>query len=78
MSIGSRPYKFSSLFPPLTISSVEYRVHFSTEVRIFHNFLKLPPVNNGAVFIGVLWLQCETVHSVPVQRSKMYALLQGL
>jgi len=49
--------------------------------------LKLSPVSNEAVFIGVLWLVCETVHPVPVQRSKMdvavllyllYALLQGL
>lgn len=87
MSIGSGPYKLSSHFPPLSISSVVYRFHFWTEVRIFHNLLKLPPVSNEAVFIGVLWLKCETVHSVPVQRSKMhvavllyllYALLLGL
>jgi len=44
-------------------------------------------VNNVTVLLGVLWLECGTVHSVPVQRSKMHvgvllyllcALLQGL
>jgi len=44
-------------------------------------------VSNEVVFIGVLWLECETVHPVSVQRSKMhvavllyllYAMLQGM
>ena len=64
-SLSPQHTHYTRTFPPLSISSVAYRLHFWTKRRIFHNLLKLPPVSNKAVFIGVLWPECETFHSVP-------------